>query len=444
MTFTVGETVVYPNHGAAVIEDIEMRTIKGEERQYLVLRIVAQQDLVVRVPACNLDLVGVRDVVDKDGLDRVFGVLRAERDHAKNIQGFINAVEAVNACPPGRKEADCVESLAVWLDPVKVARNLRTSMIVDPADGQIPFTADGRTRWLSSAAGTSSDMATAASQAAAEARRACPVLPGSIAAAHRPARRTGDTLRAARGGGPPLMSRSSYLFAGIFGAFAFSCFALVLVPQMQIGGLSEHENPEEGTRYPVLNTRQGREVYIREGCYFCHTQQIRDSAGDVPRWGPRRTVAQDYLFDWPVQLGFVRLGPDLMNVGLRQPSAQWHLLHLYNPRLLVEGSTMPPYRFLFEKRRIKPTGPSRDALPIKIEGYEIVPTHRATALVAYLQSLNATIPLFEAPLPPGMTPKPADTNAPAATRPARSTSPTFCTATCDRTASSVSIAASAT
>ena len=72
MTFTVGETVVYPNHGAAVIEDIEMRTIKGEDRQYLVLRIVAQQDLVVRVPACNLDLVGVRDVVDKEGLDRVF------------------------------------------------------------------------------------------------------------------------------------------------------------------------------------------------------------------------------------------------------------------------------------------------------------------------------------------------------------------------------------
>ncbi len=78
MTFTVGETVVYPNHGAAVIENIEMRKIKGEERQYLVLRIVAQQDLVVRVPADNLDLVGVRDVVDKEGLDRVFGVLRAE------------------------------------------------------------------------------------------------------------------------------------------------------------------------------------------------------------------------------------------------------------------------------------------------------------------------------------------------------------------------------
>jgi CarD family transcriptional regulator len=77
MTFTIGETVVYPNHGAATIEDIEFRTIKGEERQYLVLRIIAQQDLVVRVPANNLDLVGVRDVVDRQGLDKVFEILRA-------------------------------------------------------------------------------------------------------------------------------------------------------------------------------------------------------------------------------------------------------------------------------------------------------------------------------------------------------------------------------
>ena len=78
MTFTVGETVVYPNHGAAVIENIETRQIKGEDKTYLVLRIVAQNDLVVRVPACNLDLVGVRDVVDQDGLERVFDVLREE------------------------------------------------------------------------------------------------------------------------------------------------------------------------------------------------------------------------------------------------------------------------------------------------------------------------------------------------------------------------------
>ena len=76
MTFNVGETVVYPNHGAAVIEDIETRNIKGEEKLYLVLRILGQNDLVVRVPASNLDLVGVRDVVDDEGLENVFEVLR--------------------------------------------------------------------------------------------------------------------------------------------------------------------------------------------------------------------------------------------------------------------------------------------------------------------------------------------------------------------------------
>ena len=76
MTFNVGETVVYPNHGAAVIEDVETRAIKGEEKLYLVLRILGQNDLVVRVPASNLDLVGVRDVVDDEGLEKVFEVLR--------------------------------------------------------------------------------------------------------------------------------------------------------------------------------------------------------------------------------------------------------------------------------------------------------------------------------------------------------------------------------
>ena len=76
MTFKVGETVVYPHHGAAHIDAMETRTIKGEERLYLVLK-VAQGDLTVRVPADNVDLVGVRDVVGQEGLDRVFAVLRA-------------------------------------------------------------------------------------------------------------------------------------------------------------------------------------------------------------------------------------------------------------------------------------------------------------------------------------------------------------------------------
>ncbi len=75
MAFTVGETVVYPHHGAALIEAIETRTIKGVEKLYLVLK-VAQGDLTVRVPAENAEFVGVRDVVDLAGLERVFAVLR--------------------------------------------------------------------------------------------------------------------------------------------------------------------------------------------------------------------------------------------------------------------------------------------------------------------------------------------------------------------------------
>lgn len=76
MQFEVGETVVYPHHGAATISEVRTRTIKGQEKTYLKLR-VAQGDLVIEVPAENVDLVGVRDVIGQDGLDRVFDVLRA-------------------------------------------------------------------------------------------------------------------------------------------------------------------------------------------------------------------------------------------------------------------------------------------------------------------------------------------------------------------------------
>ena len=77
MTFAVGETVVYPHHGAATIQAIEMRTVKGTEKEYLVLK-VSQGDLTVKVPAENAEYVGVRDVVDQAGLDKVFEVLRTE------------------------------------------------------------------------------------------------------------------------------------------------------------------------------------------------------------------------------------------------------------------------------------------------------------------------------------------------------------------------------
>ncbi|PPG05726.1 CarD family transcriptional regulator [Rathayibacter sp. AY2B7] len=77
MQFEVGETVVYPHHGAATIAEVKTRTIKGQEKTYLKLR-VAQGDLVIEVPADNIDLVGVRDVIGREGVERVFEVLRAE------------------------------------------------------------------------------------------------------------------------------------------------------------------------------------------------------------------------------------------------------------------------------------------------------------------------------------------------------------------------------
>lgn len=76
MTFQVGETVVYPHHGAAVIQEIKTETVDGVEKEFLVLQIL-QGDLEIEVPAENLDLVGIRDVVDEEGVEQVFSVLRA-------------------------------------------------------------------------------------------------------------------------------------------------------------------------------------------------------------------------------------------------------------------------------------------------------------------------------------------------------------------------------
>jgi cbb3-type cytochrome oxidase cytochrome c subunit len=135
-------------------------------------------------------------------------------------------------------------------------------------------------------------------------------------------------------------------------------------------------------------------------------------------WGKRRSVAEDFLFDSPVMPGSQRVGPDLADVGERLPDANWHLLHLYAPQFQVKGSIMPPYRFLFERRQVG-RRPSPDALVLPGElappnGYEVVPTQAAKALAAYLISLHADAPLFDAPLTVASAPAAITTNGPAA------------------------------
>jgi len=140
---------------------------------------------------------------------------------------------------------------------------------------------------------------------------------------------------------------------------------------------------------------------------------------DIARqWGTRRTVAADYLYDQPIQVGNSRLGPDLSNIGARMPDANWQLLHLYDPRTVVPGSIMPAYRYLFETRMIG-RHPAPDALKLPEPfapkaGFEVVPTPEVLELVAYLQSLRVNTGLFEAPLTE-LAAAPADTatNAPA-------------------------------
>ena len=216
------------------------------------------------------------------------------------------------------------------------------------------------------------------------------------------------------------MNRSTCLLAGIVGSFALSTFALVLLPQEQLGGLQPQFTNDEGKItdiYPIENrgiVSGGREVYVSEGCVYCHSQQVRDvqNGADLERgWGVRRTVARDYLFETPPLLGSSRIGPDLANVGAptwrdepadenaeykpAKRDARWELLHLYAPQTIVKNSTMPAYRYLFTKQKISGQR-SVDALDVPTdEGYEIVPNPEARSLVGYLLSLDRSHALQE-------------------------------------------------
>ena len=114
-----------------------------------------------------------------------------------------------------------------------------------------------------------------------------------------------------------------------------------IVPTFTIKSTIE---PVDGVRpYSPLELA-GRNIYIREGCYTCHSQQIRTFRDEVERYG-HYSLAAESMYDHPFQWGSKRTGPDLARVGGKY-SNDWHVAHLKNPREVVPESIMPPYAFL--------------------------------------------------------------------------------------------------
>lgn len=190
------------------------------------------------------------------------------------------------------------------------------------------------------------------------------------------------------------------LIGGAMVMLALSTSALVVVPYLQVGDTP----PTPGLKPYTSAELRGRGVYIRNGCVYCHSQQPRAKgfAPDFERGWGRATVAGDYAYDAPHLLGTMRTGPDLMNIGVRQPSDQWHLGHLYQPRAYSPGSNMPSFPFLFETKPQADKGDVVVTLPAPYAPANAVVVARPDAvdLVKYLVSLNRSFPAVEAPPAP--------------------------------------------
>lgn len=117
-----------------------------------------------------------------------------------------------------------------------------------------------------------------------------------------------------------------------------------LVPLHTIDSTIE---PVDGVRPYAPLELYGRDIYIREGCYNCHSQMIRPFRDEVERYGPY-SLAAESMYDHPFQWGSKRTGPDLARVGGRY-SNDWHVLHMIDPRSVVPASIMPPYGFMADR-----------------------------------------------------------------------------------------------
>ena len=145
---------------------------------------------------------------------------------------------------------------------------------------------------------------------------------------------------------------------------------------------------------------KGKNVYIGNGCVACHTQQVRNLDMDKI-WGYRPSIAADYAGmkrtdlwrNTATLMGTERTGPDLTNIGTRQPSIDWNLVHLYNPRIVVKESIMPAYPWMFSIKKETSKGDVVVNVPAEYMGGKqgkVVAAKEALYLVAYLQSLKQT------------------------------------------------------
>lgn len=200
------------------------------------------------------------------------------------------------------------------------------------------------------------------------------------------------------------MENEVKLVSGAMVALAVATAALVVMPYMEVRDIQ----PPPGLKPYTSAELRGRAVYIANGCVYCHSQQPRDRnfGPDAERGWGRASVPGDYFYDKPHLLGSMRTGPDLFNIGARQPSRDWQLGHLYQPRAYVPGSIMPSYPFLFtvkDAKEAEKEGEQPLMLPPPYGpnvGQVVVPTPEAEDLVKYLLALNHTYPV----LPPA--PKP--------------------------------------
>lgn len=191
------------------------------------------------------------------------------------------------------------------------------------------------------------------------------------------------------------------LAIGAMAIMAFAGGALVVLPYFTMRNVPA---PEGLVAYDDAQLR-GRQSYIANGCIYCHSQQPRDPsvAPDMARGWGRPSVPADYVHDRPHLLGTMRTGPDLFNIAVRQPSRDWHLGHLYQPRAYSPGSIMPAYPYLFERKQGAATA---DEVTVTLppayarDGERIVATQEALDLVEYLLSLNRSYPVVATPPSP--------------------------------------------